>query len=175
MKFRNTLQSINRSLCLILGTCFGIGCIPKASGTFASIAIAFFWIALPDYYFYNPIELSIFFDSYLLLLLCLLILSYISVYICKYCEQQYGHDAKEIVIDEVIGFLFAVLFLPKTIMVSIYALIFFRIFDIAKPLYINRLQNLPHGWGIVSDDIAAGLTTNIILQIIYRIKPEFFL
>ena len=160
---------------LIIGTTFGIGFIPVASGTFASISIALLWIGLPDYIFYNSFEKEIYYDNYSILLLIMIIFSYICVYISKECEKIYGHDAKQIVIDEVIGYIFACLFLPKTIMIAVYALILFRIFDILKPLYINKLQSLPHGWGIISDDIAAGITTNIILQILYRIKPNFFI
>ena len=163
------------SICNIVGTFLGIGLIPKASGTFASIAIMLIWMSLPEYFFYNPTEQFIFYDMYLYLLAFLILFSYMSVYICKQCEAQFGHDAKEIVIDEVLGYLFAVLFLPKTAVIALYALLLFRILDITKPLFINKLQALPHGWGIMSDDIAAGITTNIILQILYRIKPDFFI
>ena len=170
-----SLNNLKKDISYILGTFFGIGLIPKMPGTFASIAIALLWYTIPDYLFYNKTEQIIFYDNYTYLFVFLIFFSWISVYICNVCEKKLGHDASSIVIDEVAGYLFAVLFLPKSIMVTIYALILFRIFDIAKPLFINKLQNLPAGWGIMSDDIAAGITSNIILQILFFIKPDFFI
>jgi len=169
------LKSILKDLSYILGTFFGIGFIPIASGTFASTATALIWFLIPEYYFYNPLETQIFYDNYLWMLAGLITLSLISVPISRECEKKLGHDASSIVIDEVCGFLFAVLFLPKTIMVIVYALILFRIFDITKPLFINKSQNLPNGWGIMVDDVLAGVLTNVILQVLYYFKPGFFL
>ncbi|HNT52133.1 MAG TPA: phosphatidylglycerophosphatase A, partial [Candidatus Syntrophosphaera sp.] len=68
----------------------------------------------------------------------------------------------------------AVLLLPKTLLVAVYALILFRAFDIAKPWPANILQRLPRGWGVVADDLAAGLYANVLLQILHRIVPRFF-
>ena len=166
MKFIKNLLS---DLSYILGTMLGIGFIPIASGTFASIATALVWFIIPDHFFYNTIENEIFYDNYLLFMIALMLFSWLSVYICTECEKKLGHDASSIVIDEFCGYLFAVLFLPKTIMVALYALILFRIFDIMKPLFINKAQKLPAGWGIMLDDVLAGICSNLVLQIIYLI------
>ncbi len=168
------LNKLKTYIFTLLSTFLGIGFFPFMSGTVASITIAIIWWLVPDYYFYNPIEKIIYFDSFFYFSIVLVIFSLISVYISSISERKFGHDASCIVIDEVVGYLFAVIFLPKTIMITIYALILFRIFDISKPLFINKLQNLPGGWGIVFDDIAAGIASNIILQILLLIKPEFF-
>ena len=77
-------------------------------------------------------------------------------------------------IDEFCGFFFSVLFLPKGIVVGIWAFILFRAFDIAKPLFVNKAQKLPKGWGVVADDLAAGLISNLILQVLVRAAPQFF-
>ena len=169
------LTEIKNYTSYIMGTFLGIGFIPKMSGTFASVAIALIWLTIPEFYFYNPIENIIFYDIYLYLFIGLILFSWLAVYICRICEKKFGHDASAIVIDEVIGYLIAILFLPKTLMIAVYALILFRIFDIAKPLFINKLQKLAHGWGIMLDDIAAGVCSNIILQILFHIKPKFFI
>jgi len=169
------ITSIKKDISLIFGTFFGVGLIPIMPGTAASIVIALIWFMIPEYYFYNIIENEIFYDHYFYLLLFLALVSLISVYICSEAEKHLGHDASSIVIDEVVGYLFAVLFLPKTTMVAIYALILFRVFDIAKPLFINKLQKLPKGWGIMLDDVAAGICANVVLQILYMIKPQFFI
>ena len=172
MKF---LKNIWSDISYILGTFMGIGFIPIAPGTFASITTALIWFIIPDYLFYNVIENEIFLDNYLFLSLALILLSWLSVYICTECEKKLGHDASSIVIDEVCGYLFAILFLPKTIMVALYALVLFRIFDITKPFFINKAQKLPAGWGIMVDDVLAGICANMVLQIMYFMKPSFFL
>lgn len=75
-------------------------------------------------------------------------------------------DSKKIVIDEFIGFYVSVFYLPHTFGYILAAFLLFRFFDILKPLFINRLEiRLHDGLGVMADDIAAGIYTNIILQI----------
>ncbi|MDD4155030.1 MAG: phosphatidylglycerophosphatase A, partial [Candidatus Cloacimonetes bacterium] len=168
-------NNIKSQLTYIIGTLFGIGFFPIMSGTIATFTIAIVWWLIPDYFFYNTIEQTIHYDSYLYLSIFLIISGFLSVFICTKCEKKFGHDASSIVIDEAFGYLFAILFLPKTLMIAIYAFILFRIFDISKPLFINKLQNLPKGWGIMIDDIVSGIIANIILQILIFLKPQFFI
>jgi phosphatidylglycerophosphatase A len=66
-------------------------------------------------------------------------------------------DPQFVVIDEVAGQAIALLFCPADWHHGLIALILFRLFDITKPFPIRRLENLPEGWGIVLDDVAAGL------------------
>jgi phosphatidylglycerophosphatase A len=66
-------------------------------------------------------------------------------------------DPQFVVIDEVAGQWIALLFCPADWRHGLIALILFRMFDITKPFPIRRLENLPEGWGIVLDDMAAGL------------------
>jgi phosphatidylglycerophosphatase A len=66
-------------------------------------------------------------------------------------------DPQFVVIDEVAGQWIALLFSPADWRHGLVALILFRIFDITKPFPIRQLENLPEGWGIVFDDVAAGL------------------
>ena len=75
-------------------------------------------------------------------------------------------DNKHIVIDEFIGYLVSIMFLPLTIGYVISAFFLFRIFDILKPPPIRNLEKvLSGGIGIMLDDLLAGIFTNIILQI----------
>ena len=67
------------------------------------------------------------------------------------------HDPQFVVIDEVAGQWIALLFSPFDLRHALIALILFRIFDITKPFPIRRLEDLPEGWGIVLDDVGAGL------------------
>ncbi len=78
--------------------------------------------------------------------------------------EEKGHDAGMIVIDEVLGMAIALIAIPNTWYAIFAAFILFRIFDITKPFPINRLQNLPRGWGITIDDVVAGVYANILVQ-----------
>ncbi len=78
-------------------------------------------------------------------------------------------DAQCIVIDEASGMLVALLFLPYDIKLVIIAFCLFRTLDILKPYPIKKLQELKGGFGIMADDIAAGLCVNLILQVFLRL------
>ncbi len=73
-------------------------------------------------------------------------------------ERQSGrHDPGFVVIDEVAGQWVALLFSPVDWRHGLIALVLFRLFDIVKPFPVRRFERLPGGWGIVFDDVAAGL------------------
>ena len=170
------LVEIKKMLSLAIGTFAGIGLIPVMPGTITTLSIAIIWhFFIPEEIFYNASEKSIYYSNYIIFYIIILLFSYLAVYICKSCEEEFGRDGKQIVIDEVVGYLLAVMFLPKTLMVAIYAFILFRVFDIAKPLFINKAQRLKHGWGVMMDDLLAGVTTNVLLITLYHIKPQFFM
>jgi len=73
-------------------------------------------------------------------------------------EKTLGHDAKPIVIDEVVGQCLALLLVPHTPLAFLAAFVLFRGFDVWKPLGAREIQRLPGGWGVVADDVVAGLT-----------------
>jgi len=89
-------------------------------------------------------------------------------------ERWYGHDAKAIVIDEVAGMAVTFAAIPapaegQTWWVLGVGFLLFRIFDVLKPFPANRAQDLPGGWGVVLDDVAAGIYANVCLQVLLRI------
>jgi phosphatidylglycerophosphatase A len=88
----------------------------------------------------------------------------VAVWIATEAEKDLGHDAGPIVIDEVIGQSIALFFAPHRPLVFVAAFFLFRLFDIWKPLGAREAQVLPGGWGIVADDVIAGLTTLGVLQ-----------
>ena len=88
----------------------------------------------------------------------------IAVWAAGEAEKELGHDAGPIVIDEVIGQSIALLFAPHRVFVFVAAFFLFRLFDIWKPLGAREIQALPGGWGVVADDVIAGLTTLAALQ-----------
>lgn len=101
--------------------------------------------------------------------LCVLIFV-IGIWTAGRAETLLGRtDHPSIVIDEIAGLLVSLAFLPSTWPVVIAAFVLFRIFDIAKPFPLKRLQDLHGGAGVMLDDIGAGICTNIILQIVLRL------
>ncbi|MDD3391451.1 MAG: phosphatidylglycerophosphatase A [Synergistaceae bacterium] len=82
----------------------------------------------------------------------------------RYAVQEGKKDPKEVIIDEVAGTWIAMFGLPSGF--SLPALFLFRILDILKPFPVNASEKLPGGWGIMADDIVAGLLANIILTVI---------
>lgn len=80
-------------------------------------------------------------------------------------EDVYGRDASKIVIDEFAGYFLAVLLLPKTWLILLLGFFLFRFFDIFKPYPIHLGEKLKGGFGVMADDLMAGIATNILLQI----------
>ncbi|MBN2201496.1 phosphatidylglycerophosphatase A [bacterium] len=80
-------------------------------------------------------------------------------------------DPSMVNIDEFFGMGVSALFWPHGASIAwlIPAFLLFRLFDIAKPFPANRSQSLPGGWGIMTDDLIAGIYANITIQIIIRI------
>ncbi len=81
-------------------------------------------------------------------------------------EVLWGKDHGRVVIDEVAGMCITLLFVPVTIKFVLIGLVLFRFFDILKPLGIRQLEKLPGGWGVMADDVLAGIYANIVLQIL---------
>jgi phosphatidylglycerophosphatase A len=85
-------------------------------------------------------------------------------------EHAYGHDAKAIVIDEVAGMLVTVLWLlpaasaPARWLGLAAGFVLFRAFDVLKPFPAGRAQHLPGGFGVVLDDVIAGVYANLVLR-----------
>ena len=94
----------------------------------------------------------------------LLAASAIGVYSAGRAAPEWGDDPGQVVIDEGVGFLFAVAFLPPSAGTVIAGFFVFRAFDIVKPPPARRLEALPGGWGIVADDIVAGLYSNVVIR-----------
>lgn len=142
----------------ILSSFFGIGYIRKGGGTVAAIATALIWyvaVAVPD--------------SGMAIGTVLLVIVY-GIWAGNVVEKKWGKDSSKVVIDEVAGMLVALLFIPVTVLNVFVALVLFRFFDILKPLLIRRLEKLPGGWGVMGDDVLAGIYSNIVLQVLLLLK-----
>ncbi|MCI0591209.1 MAG: phosphatidylglycerophosphatase A [Gammaproteobacteria bacterium] len=73
-------------------------------------------------------------------------------------------DARPIVIDEIVGMWISVLFLPNEVTWLLAAFLLFRLFDVLKPFPAKQAQELAGGWGVMTDDVIAGLYTNALLN-----------
>lgn len=150
-----------RQLAHIIGSTFGIGFIPVAPGTAASIiTVAIVWF------------LPTFLPS--LWLIVLPAVFFIGVWAATMCEQEWGPDPGRVVWDEVFGMIIAVLAVPKHWLFYATAFTLFRIFDIIKPFPIYQSQKLPGGWGIMVDDVIAGLYANLLCQVLFRMMFKSF-
>lgn len=96
-------------------------------------------------------------------------LTALGILLCDLYEKYFNkHDAKEVVFDEVVGYLIAMFHLPVSWQYLLAAFVLFRIFDIWKPFPISVAdKKWKGGFGVMMDDVMAGLITNIILQICF--------
>jgi phosphatidylglycerophosphatase A len=78
-------------------------------------------------------------------------------------ERYEGEDPGYIVIDEFAGMCVSMAGHEATLINVIIGLVLFRIFDITKPFLIGRAERLPRGYGIMADDIIAGIFANILI------------
>lgn len=141
-------------------TCCGIGRFPVAPGTAASLA------AIPVYYFLCK-------DAGTLVYLLLLSILFIVGIICIDSSGQGHKDPSYIVIDEVCGVGVA-FFKLNDIMIILLAFVLFRFFDIFKPFPINYIdKKIKNGFGVMLDDIAAGICTSAVIYGSISIKNIF--
>lgn len=133
---------------------FGSGLAPKAPGTFGSIVgVLLAWLMLP----LLPL-------SYLLLTLLLFI---VGVWLCGASSKKLGvHDHGGIVWDEIVGVMITFFLLPSGWLWMLAGFCLFRVFDILKPWPISWLdKKVEGGFGIMIDDVIAGLFAFICLQV----------
>jgi len=133
-----------------LATCFGIGKIKKFPGTAGSFVALLFLLAQPTPEFHLALIFLFFF---------------LGVKAANSAISMTGEmDPGEVVIDEVCG-IFVTFFLVNINWITVAAgFVLFRFFDIVKPFPIRQFEQLPKGWGVMADDIAAGLCANAVLH-----------
>lgn len=138
-----------------ISSCFGIGYI-KGGGTVAAMFTCVVW-------WFVCKEIS---NSSLTTIAATIAVILLGIRSGNVVEKDWGKDSSKVVIDEVAGMCVSLLFIPVTIQWVIAALVLFRFFDIAKPLYIRKAESFPGGWGVMADDVLAGIYSNIVLQLV---------
>jgi phosphatidylglycerophosphatase A len=142
----------------LFATSLGIGYIGKGGGTVAAAVTALIW--------YLALAGSAIAGLWPLVFTVAITL--LGIWSGTEVEPYWGKDDKKVVIDEVSGMCFSLLFLPVTPGYILAGLVLFRFFDIRKPLLIRRTEQLNGGWGVMLDDVVAGIYTNLLLQIAYH-------
>ncbi len=144
------------TLARLIATFFGAGKFPIAPATFASAIVSgiLYWI--------GPGPHGMGFSLYEGI--AILVLLPISIAAAHRAEKTLGHDASPIVIDEVVGQMIALWMVPRSWTWMLAGFLLFRLFDIWKPLGANEAQNAPGGFGIVADDVIAGIYACLVLQ-----------
>ena len=157
-------------------TCFGIGSFRYAPGTIASLITTVFLFSL-----FHIINLS----SNIILIILLLIFIYSFYAVSNYIKDNDNKDPKEVVIDEFIGqsipiYLYEVSHgtikdLQEAVLFYLYIFILFRYFDIKKPFPVNFFdKKFKNSFGVIFDDVVAGLYVVLTLIIFMIIKSKFF-
>ena len=145
--------SLNKALIFIATGAYS-GYSPVAPGTVGTLA------AIPLYLLLSRLSPLI----YLAVLLLILPLSFLSA---GAAEDIFGQkDSSFIVIDEMVGFLAAMFLVPSGWVYLAVGFLLFRFFDIVKPFPANVAENLGGGFGVVMDDVVAGLYSNISIQLL---------
>lgn len=137
----------------LLALGFGSGLLPIAPGTWGTL------VAVPLYWWFIDLSLV----TYMLLITAL---ASAGVWLCGRTAQALGaHDHPAIVWDEVVGFLLAMIAVPFEWAWLAVGFLLFRLLDIAKPWPIKQLdRQVPGGFGIMLDDLVAGVYTALILH-----------
>jgi phosphatidylglycerophosphatase A len=154
----------------LLITFFGLGYLPLVPGTWGSLGGLIVFYPLAWYLGYTGGLLGVLFA------LCVLA-GIIGISLGHWANEAFGKkDPGQFVLDEVVGMWFSLMLIPFAGLMGLKGLLFvglvqfvlFRIFDILKPTPARQLENLPGGWGIMMDDVMAGIYANLFGQLIFR-------
>ena len=156
-------------------TCFGIGSFRFAPGTITSFVTTIFLFSL-----FHVIKLS----NFTILIVLLLIFTYSFYAVSEYIKYNKDKDPKEVVIDEFIGQSIPIYLYEmahgtiknsqEAVLFYLYIFILFRYFDIKKPFPVSFFdKKFKNSFGVIIDDVVAGLYVVLTLIIFMVIKSKF--
>ena len=139
---------------LAIATALGAGYAPKAPGTAGSAVGLLLWLLLPHVLWIQLVAIAI--------------VSAAGIWSGSVAERHFGRrDPGQVVVDEVAGMMVTCVLNPLAGPGSMLAaFVLFRAADIVKPFPVNRLERLPGGWGIMADDLLAGVYANLALHLV---------
>jgi phosphatidylglycerophosphatase A len=141
----------------LIATCMGIGYLQKGAGTLAALFCCLLW------FFFRLDRTSLAAQACQIVLLF-----FVGVWVSERVEKDWGHDSNRIVIDEWMGMNVALFLVPFSFINYGVAFLLFRVFDITKPLLIKRAEAAPGGWGVMLDDLLAGIYSAVILHLLLK-------
>ena len=139
----------------LIATGFYTGYAPKAPGTAGSLFGLFLYWAIPE-------------SKSVYSLVGIALIFFTGVWAANQVEKETKvHDNQIIVIDEIVGMLITVALFEKTLIWLVVGFLLFRFFDIMKPFPAKSSEKIPHGWGVMIDDVVAGIYSALSLRLIY--------
>lgn len=141
-----------------VATFFGIGFAKPGPGTWASLSITLLWGGLARY-----VEPELRPAYAVAIVLATLVLGIPAA--TRVGRASGNSDPSQVVIDEVTGQMIAFVGVPLNWQCLLAGLILFRVFDIVKPFPLRRLERLPEGFGVMLDDVGAGLYALACMQL----------
>jgi len=149
---------------VFIATCGYLGYVPFAPGTFGSAA---------GLVVYAAVRWS---GSPVLELGAIILVFAVGVWSAQAAETHFARvDPGPVVVDEVVGMLITLAFIPVTITGAIVGFLIFRVFDVIKPWPANRLESLHGGLGVMADDAMAAVYGNILLRLLVVVLPAGWL
>lgn len=153
----------------LLVSVFGLGYLPVAPGTWGSFGAAAVFVVMA--YLLGPSR-----QPCIWAVACVLtvVAFVVGIYLGPWAAGFYrDKDPSPFVLDEVAGMWVALLAVPLgttkwLLIVAVTQFLLFRIADIIKPPPARQAEHLPFGWGIMTDDIVAGIYANLVGQVIFR-------
>ena len=136
---------------------FGAGLLPIAPGTWGAAVAALMMV--PLMWAAPPV-------IQLVLIAAIVVFSFWCAKAVDMFADEWGEDPSRVVADEMVGMWLTLVGLPLNLLNIGLGFLLFRFFDIAKPLGIRRMEAIPGGWGVVLDDVLAGVYANILLQVL---------
>jgi len=147
------VKASERPFTALVSTFFFTGYLPWAPGSWGSLAtVLLAYFLLPQSIAIQIVIVSIVF--------------LVGVYVSKRAEEIYGQDGGPIVIDETAGMLVTLIAVPQNPIYYAIAFLAFRFFDIVKPFPARRSERIPLGWGVMADDIIAGIYGLAVMHLI---------
>ncbi|MBQ0063328.1 MAG: phosphatidylglycerophosphatase A [Prevotella sp.] len=154
-------------LAAVVGTGFGVGLCPYAPGTMGALLALVIWAIVGAV---MPHSLLLLTGVLILLFLCL------GIWSGSVMERRWGTDPSRVVVDEMVGVWIPLLSVgsvffdgdlcTRNIILALLAFLLFRFFDIVKPLGIQRMERMQGGWGIMLDDVLAGVYSLVIIVVV---------
>lgn len=141
-----------------IGSGLFTGYFPIAPATVTSL-----FTLIPAYYLSRQLLISS---------LLIIIVFFLGVWVASDLEKVWGKDPKRVTIDEICGTLITFLYNTVSFQGLLVGFLLWRGFDVLKLPFINRVQRVKGGWGVMLDDVFAGICANLVLRFFVLLFPR---